>query len=116
MFDSKDIHACSKAEARRLLVGMTRERDEACIFPTVYFTMGYCSGRCLLLFMRMRSAHLEIRTRVSYWCLVIQVCGESRTQQVLLVLKKKNGGNHEFFRDNTELQFEKKNVTHCFVF
>ena len=48
-------------------------------------------------------------TRVSYWwCLLIQgyflrglkLCGQSRTQQVLLVSQKKIGGNHAFFRYN----------------
>ena len=48
-------------------------------------------------------------TRISYgWCLLIQniflrglkLCRESRTQQVLLVSKKKIVGNHAFFRDN----------------
>ena len=31
---------------------------------------------------------------------VHKLCGESRTYQVLLVSKKKIGGNHAFFRDN----------------
>ena len=47
-------------------------------------------------------------TRISYgWCFTAgiflrgsKLCGKSRTQQVLLVSKKKIGGNHAFFRDN----------------
>ena len=48
-------------------------------------------------------------TRVSYgWCLLntgiflrgLKLCRESRIYQVLLVSKKKIGGNHAFFRDN----------------
>ena len=30
----------------------------------------------------------------------LNLCGESRTSQMLLVSKKKIGGNHAFFRDN----------------
>ena len=30
----------------------------------------------------------------------LKLYGESRTQQVILVSKKKIGGNHAFFRDN----------------
>ena len=30
----------------------------------------------------------------------LKLCGESRTKQVLLVSKKKIGGNRAFFRDN----------------
>ena len=46
--------------------------------------------------------------RASYgWCLLkhgyfcaLKLCGESRTQQVILMSKKKSWGNHTFFRYN----------------
>ena len=62
---------------------------------------------CLLLLLRIRSAHLEILEIL--WVMLIntgiflrcsKLCGESRTYKVLLVSKKKIGGNHSFFRDN----------------
>ena len=62
-------------------------------------------------------------TWVYGWCLVIQgyflrdlkLCGESRPEQVLLVSKKKIGGNHAFFRDN-RASIWKTTAIHCFVF
>ena len=46
----------------------------------------------------------------------LKPCGESRTQQVLLVFKIKIWGNHTFFRDNKDSIWKKKNAIHCFVF
>ena len=37
----------------------------------------------------------------------LKLCGESRTWQVLLVYKKKIGGNNAFFRDNQVSILEK---------
>ena len=37
----------------------------------------------------------------------LKLCRESRTKQVLLVSKKKIGGNHAFFKDNKALIWEK---------
>ena len=45
----------------------------------------------------------------------LKLCGESRTQQVLLVSKKKIGGNHVFFRD-IKASIWRKNAIHCLVF
>ena len=38
----------------------------------------------------------------------LKLCGESRTQQALLVSKKKIRGNHAFFRDNKASIWKKK--------
>ena len=45
----------------------------------------------------------------------LKLCGESRTEQVLLVSKKKIGGNHAFFSDKKASKW-KKNAIHCFAF
>ena len=57
-------------------------------------------------------------TRISYgWCLQtgifwrgLKLCGESRTYQVLLVSKKKIGGNHAFSRGNKASIWKKRHT------
>ena len=46
----------------------------------------------------------------------LKLCGESRTQQVLLISKKKIWGNHAVFRDNKASICKKKNAIHSFIF
>ena len=41
-----------------------------------------------------------VRTNIGIFLRGLKLCGESRTQQELLVSKKKIGGNHTFFGDN----------------
>ena len=68
-------------------------------------------------------AHLEILgfqwvtpTNTGIFLRVLKQCGESRTQQVLLVHKKKIGSVH-VFSDIIKVRFDKKkNDIHCFVF
>ena len=45
----------------------------------------------------------------------LKLFGQSGTEQVLLVSKKKIGDNDAFFRDNKASIWE-KNAIHCFVF
>ena len=45
----------------------------------------------------------------------LKPCRESRTYQVLLVSKKKIGGNHAFFRDN-KASIWKKKITYIALF
>ena len=65
-------------------------------------------------------------TRISYgWCLLIQgyFCAVQNYAEkaelsikVILVSKKKIGGNHAFLRDNSKGFNLEKNAIHCFVF
>ena len=71
-------------------------------------------GPGLLLLLRIRSVHLEILgcaliprdyesvvlTNAATFLRGLKLRGESRTQQVLLESKIKNGGNNVFLRDN----------------
>ena len=40
-----------------------------------------------------------VPTNTGMFLRVLKLCGESRTKQVLLVFKRKIGGNHAFIRD-----------------
>ena len=64
-------------------------------------------GRCLLLVLRIRSAHLgifgflkEFAANTTIFLHDFWLCGKSRSWQGLSESKKKIGGNHAFFRDN----------------
>ena len=60
------------------------------------------------MLLHIRSAHLGILgfpmggdyTNTGVFLRSLKLCGESRTQQVLSVSKKKIWGNYAFFRDN----------------
>ena len=79
-------------------------------------------GRCLLLLLRIRSAHLEILGfplgGVYLYRDIFARFKTMRRKQKLssaLGIKKKNGGNHAFLRDN-KASIWKKSPMHCFVF
>ena len=64
-----------------------------------------CERRCLLLLLHIRSSHMEILgfllvvpTNTGIFLRRLKLCGERRTQQVLLVSKMKIGRNHAFFQ------------------
>ena len=54
----------------------------------------------------------EVPTNTWIFLRSLKLCRESRTEQMLLVTKKKIWGNHAFFRDNKALIW-KKNSKHC---
>ena len=45
----------------------------------------------------------------------LKLCGGSRTLQVLLVSKKKIGGNHAFFKDTKASIWEKRHTLLCIL-
>ena len=71
----------------------------------------------------VRSAHLEIPgfpvwvvpSNTGIFLSGLKLCGESRTQQVLLVSKKKIGGNHAVFRDNKASIWKKSRTLLCIL-
>ena len=66
---------------------------------------------CASLFLRV----VPTNTEFSLHGLKLHVCEESRTEQMLLVSKRKFGVTMNF-SEIIKLQFEKKNAIHCFVF
>ena len=49
-----------------------------------------------------------VPTNIGEFLRGLKLCGESRTQKVLLVSKVKTGGNHTFFSDNKASSSKKK--------
>ena len=58
------------------------------------------NGAYVLRISRHSDFLLVVLTNAGIFLCCLNLCGESRTEQVLLVSKKKIGGNHAFFRDN----------------
>ena len=56
-----------------------------------------------------------VPTNAGIFLHALKLCRESRTQQVLLVSKKKIGGNHSFSRDN-KASIWKKNAPYIALY
>ena len=60
----------------------------------------YCFCAYVLRISRYSDFLLLVLINTEIFLRGSKLCGESRTQQVILVSKKKIWGNHAFFRDN----------------
>ena len=60
----------------------------------------YCYCAYVLRISRYSGFLLVVLTNTGMFLRSFELCGESGTQQVLLVSKKKIGGSHAFSRDN----------------
>ena len=60
----------------------------------------YCYCAYVLRISRYSGFLWVVATNTGIILRGLNLCGESRTQQVLLVSQKKIGDNHAFFRDN----------------
>ena len=63
----------------------------------------YCYCACVLRISRYSDFLSVVLTNAGIFLRGLNLCGESRTWLMLLVSKKKIGGNHAFFRDNKAL-------------
>ena len=75
----------------------------------------FCYCAYVLRISRYSSFLWVVRTNSGIFLRGLKLYGGSRTQQVLLISKKKIGGNHAFFRDN-KASIWGKNAIHCLVF
>ena len=60
----------------------------------------HCYCAYVLRISRYSGFLLVVLTNRGIFLRSLKLCGESKTQQVLLVPKKKTGDNHAFFRDS----------------
>ena len=60
----------------------------------------YCYCAYVLRISRYSDFQWVVLINTGIFLRASKLCGKSRTQQVLLVSKKKIGGNHTFSRDN----------------
>ena len=60
----------------------------------------YCYCAYVLRISRYSGFLWVVPTNTGIFLRALKLCGESRAKQVLLVSKKKTGGNHAFFREN----------------
>ena len=67
----------------------------------------YCYCAYVLRISRHSGFLWAVPTDTGIFLRGLKLCGESRTWQVILVSKKKIGGNHAFFRDNKASIWEK---------
>ena len=76
----------------------------------------YCYCAYILRISRYSGFLWVVPTNTGIFLRGLKLFGETRTQQVVLVSKKKIGGNHAVFRDNKASISEKKNAINCFIF
>ena len=88
------------------------------LFKTREFKDGayFFYGAYVLCTSRYSGFLWVVPTNIGIFLPCLKLRGESRTWEMLLVSKKKIGGNHAFFRDNKASIWKKKNAIHCFVF
>ena len=60
----------------------------------------YCYCAYVLHISRYSGFLWVVPTNTGIFLCGLNLCGESRTYQMLMVSQKKIGGNHAFFRDN----------------
>ena len=79
-------------------------KSVACFKDGAYF----CFYAYVLCISRYSGFLWVVLTNTGIFLRGLKLCGESRTQQVLLESKKKIGGDHAFFRDNKASISKKK--------
>ena len=73
--------------------------SDAALFAGLKDRAYYCYCAYVLRISRYSGFLWVAPTNAGIFLRGLKLCGESRTQQVLLISKKKIAGNHAFFRD-----------------
>ena len=77
-------------------------KDEKDSFSSLFLKDGayYCYSTYVLRISRYSEFLLLVLINTGIFLHGLKLCGKSRTEQLILVSKKKIRGNHAFFRDN----------------